>query len=88
MELITKSVLRAKRACSIQVAIFAKEWPNGVTPSLEACHRAAAIGLNLYWFAVNMLNDTAWAAYEAACATAWAAYEAACAEALWNALQL
>ena len=78
MELITKSVLRAKRACAIQVAIFAKEWPYGVTPSLEACHRAAVIGLSLDWFAKNMLSAPALAAYQAACATAGATYDAAC----------
>jgi len=66
---------------------------------MEACQRAAAIGLNLYWFAENMLGATAlaaydaagvpaWAAYQAARATALAAYQAARATALWDALQI
>ena len=77
MRLITKRMLQLKGACAIQVAIFAKEWPCGVTPSMEACQRAAVIGLSLDWFAKNMLS-----------APARAAYDAACAMALWDALQI
>ena len=81
MELITKRMLQLKGACAYQVTIFAKEWPNGVTPTLEACQRAAVIGLSLDWVAKNMLSAPALAAYQAARDTAWAAYQAARAEA-------
>ena len=77
MELVTKRMLQRKGACAYQVTIFAKEWPNGVTPTLEACQRAAIIGLSLDWFAKNMLSAPALAAYDAARAPALAAYQAA-----------
>ena len=98
MTRITARLLLNKRACAEQVRIFRREWPRGVTPSLAACERAAALGLDLEWFAVHFLSAQASAAYyaalaqaraayRAAVAPALAAYYAATAKALWSAMQ-
>ena len=90
---ITRKMLEARGACAAQVAIFAVEWPRGMTVTTEACERAAALRLDLNWAARYLLPAPTWAAYraatapvEAARASADAAYQAAYRAALASAL--
>ena len=64
-------MLRAKGACADQLAIFEREWPDGCAVTLDDCHRAVALGLDLNWAAENLLPATAWNAYADAVATAF-----------------
>ncbi len=75
--LITAKQLRDKKACSDQVAIFVKEWPEGAKPTLVNCQRAVKLGLDLGWFAESFLSSSAWEAYKKAKASAWKAYDKA-----------
>ena len=53
---ITKEFLESKGACAGHVALFAKEWPEGVEVALDSCLRAAQIGLDFGWAAENLLS--------------------------------
>ena len=60
-------------ACTGQVEIFVTEWPDGAPLTLDNVRRAAALHLDLNWFALHFLAAPALAAYEQATATAlWA----------------
>ena len=75
--------LRKHDACKEQVRIYAKAFRRGeVRLTAARIRKAAALGLDLNWYAGRALDAQAWAAHNAACAQAWAAYNAACAQAL------
>ena len=95
---ITKQQLVEKSACSDQVAVFTREWPDGVEITLPILERAVALKLDLDWFASRCLTApalaeyervraSAWAEYERVRASAWAEYERVMASALWAGLQ-
>jgi hypothetical protein len=64
-----------KCPCVSQVKIFSTHWPNGANLTLANIRRAAALKLDLYWFAQRFLTATARAAYQRALDPAWEAYE-------------
>ena len=74
---ITAAMLREHHACPGQLATFELEWPKGVVPTLAACRRALALGLDLNWAARVLMPAPALKAYDEACATAWKAYNEA-----------
>ena len=74
---ITKKILRAHKACTSQVDIFAAEWPKGVDITEEVLRRALALKLDLDWAAWHLLSEPARKAYEEAKAPALKAYEEA-----------
>ena len=53
---ITTEILTKARACTSQVKVFAKEWPNGATVNLKNVCRAQEIGLDLEWAAQNLFE--------------------------------
>lgn len=71
---ITADMLRDKAACADQLTIFRRLWPTGTTVTLRSCRRAARAGLDLDWFARNVLTHTAWKVYLAGEAPAWKLY--------------
>jgi len=70
------------KACADQRQTFNREWPDGVEVTRENLRRAAALNLNLDWFAPRVLSRSARKAYETAVASALKTYEAAVASAL------
>jgi len=78
---VTAQMLRDRNACEDQVAIFEREWPDGVNVGIRAARKAVKLGLDLEWFAETFLPPAAWADYEKAIAPAWADYEKATAAA-------
>lgn len=60
---ITEEILRRKRACADQIAIFAGEWPEGCEVSEATLLRAAELKLDLTWFAEHFLPPPLWAEY-------------------------
>ena len=73
---ITKAMLEAHGACSVEVEVFAHTWPKGAVVSLVNLRRAAELGLHLGWFADNFLSGPALRAFDAALAPARQAYDA------------
>ncbi len=61
---ITKELLESHGACKEQIEIFAREWPEGVEVTEEACLRAAELGLHLEWAASELLTPKLYAEYE------------------------
>ena len=74
---LTADMLREKNACHRQVAVFEKEWPNGVKTTKKAILRAVELELDIYWFAQRFLPAPAREAYLEATAIARRAYEEA-----------
>jgi hypothetical protein len=70
---ITSKLLKRKRACREQVALFEKLFPNGVEVT-EAICVAHADKFNFHWAAENLLSAPALAEYERIEAPAWAEY--------------
>jgi len=70
---ITKATLRG--ACSVQLKIFIKEWPNGAEITLKNCHRAVTLGLDLNWLSRKVFQPLALAEYEKARAPALAEHQ-------------
>jgi len=68
---VTAQMLRDRNACEDQVAIFEREWPDGVNVGIRAARKAVKLGLDLEWFAETFLPPAAWADYEKAIAPAW-----------------
>jgi hypothetical protein len=60
---ITSKLLKRKRACREQVALFEKLFPNGVEVT-EAICVAHADKFNFHWAAENLLSASAWAEYK------------------------
>ena len=79
---ITAAWLREQGACEEQVAIVAREWPDGARPLLATARKARRLGLDVGWLAARLLRDSELAAYRAVCAQARAAFEAVCDQAL------
>jgi len=96
---VTAEMLRNKDACEDQVEIFEKAFPTGTRVTRRVCLRAAELGLNTDWFALNFLSPKQFEAFDAATtphwkayydATTiphWKAYKAAAALALWEAIR-
>ena len=80
MTRLTSALLRAHDACSKQVAVFEKVFPEGAPLTKAAFRRADAAGLDVWWCG-ELLSPSANAAYDAARASAGAAYDAAIAPA-------
>src|ERR1700678_670109 len=77
---ITAQLLRDHSACSSQIELFIKHFPEGATVTLDRCREVAQI-FNWDWAAEHLLTAPARAAYYEVCAPASAAYEEACAAA-------
>ena len=73
MTLITAAWLRERKACRRQVADFEREWPEGAELTKENLLRAAALSLDLDWFAEEILPEPAQSAFGEATAGAWQA---------------
>jgi len=56
---ITAQMLRDKHACSDQVAIFEKLWPNGAAMTCSNALAAVDARLDLDWVAKNFMPETA-----------------------------
>jgi hypothetical protein len=54
---ITVEMLEDAGACSEQVEIFGKEWPEGVEVTEINITRAVELGLELHWAALHLLNE-------------------------------
>ena len=83
---LTADMLREKNACNYQVAVFEKEWPDGIKITKKAILRAVELELDINWFAYQFLPAPIWKAYwkaialarkacEKAIASAWKAYK-------------
>src|SRR3990167_8728777 len=77
MTLIMAAWLRERKACRRQVADFEREWPEGAELTKENLLRAAALSLDLDWFAGGILPEPAQSAYDEATARADRAYDEA-----------
>ena len=85
---VTAHQLRAMGACEDQIEIVEREWPRGVPITAPSIRKAARLGLDVWWFACQVLDGTALATYRAETApalatrcdgtteTAWATYNA------------
>jgi len=71
---LTADMLREKNACHRQVAVFEKEWPDGVKITKKAIIRAVVLGLDIDWFADNFLSAPIRKAYWKAMASVREAY--------------
>ena len=58
-------------ACPDQIQVFKSEWPNGAYLTEENLLRAAQLGLDLDWFAVQIFDRPAMEIYKAARERAW-----------------
>ena len=74
---LTTDILYKKNACHRQVAVFEKEWPDGVKITKKAIIRAVELGLDIDWFADNFLSAPIWKAYWKAMAPLEKAYNEA-----------
>jgi hypothetical protein len=83
---LTVRDLRLMRACEDQVAIFAREWPDGVTLTETALLRAVELRLCLEWFSKWALSAALKNDYDAKDDALWADYETKRARALWAVL--
>ncbi|KKK73400.1 hypothetical protein LCGC14_2894200 [marine sediment metagenome] len=54
--LITPEMLRELEACSQEVIVFRRLWPNGLSLRLKNLKLAEAAGLDVWWFAVEILS--------------------------------
>ena len=64
----------AKEDCK-HLALFADEWPSGMSVTLDNCKHALDLGLDAEWVAVHLLSLTARKSYNEARATAGKAYD-------------
>ena len=83
-KLITAEMLEKTGAQCDQVDIFRTEWPDGGEVTMDNINRATELGLDITWFAYNLLSAPAREVYLKATATAWEAYQTATAPA-WQA---
>jgi hypothetical protein len=74
MNKLTVRHLRKAGACSDQVRLFERTFPNGVRPTMRAWAKAWAAGLDVFWCA-SLLRGPALAEYERVRGPAWAEYE-------------
>ena len=73
--MITAAWLKENNACADEYDLFCKEWPGGCEATHDNLLRAAAIGLNLEWFAWRVLPPQVCDDYEAQRAALFADYE-------------
>jgi len=66
MRTITAKMLEDAKACPGQVRLFRKLFGEKAKVTVKNCRKAAAAGLDLDWLLLNLLPESAWAAYEAA----------------------
>lgn len=71
---ITAKQLRKLGACKQQVAIFAREWPNGCEVTLVTVLRALELGLDLDWAVDQFFSRSAQRACVKVIAEAWKIY--------------
>ena len=74
---ITKEYLKSLNACSEQVCLFSKTFPNGTLITRSACKKAARAGLDLSFLATRIFNAPARKAYNEAITPARKAYNEA-----------
>ena len=67
---ITKKTLVELKACTEQLELFEKTFPNGTSVTLRACRRAIKADLQLHWLADRLFDASAQKAYYEATATA------------------
>jgi hypothetical protein len=79
---ISADVLERHGACSSQVEVFRREWPDGCEVTQNAAKRVVKLALDIDWAAGHLLPAPAWKAYQEATAPALKAYEEAKATAL------
>lgn len=72
---ITKTLLRRKRACANQLALFIATFPDGVDVTEAVCV-SVADKFHWGWAAHNLLPEPLWDDYDAKRATLRADYEA------------
>ena len=72
---LTSAMLRSKNACASQVALFEREWPNGMPLDESVVPKIVEMGLDVDWFACKFLTDSAWAEYERVRDSALAEYK-------------
>ena len=77
--MITDEWLKENKACPDAIDLFCKEWPEGGEVTHANLLRAAAIGLDMEWFAKRVLPEEVYADYEGKCAALYADYETSCA---------
>ncbi len=82
MKRVTAEMLRTMGACSDHVAIVKREWPRGVPLTAASIRKAYRLGLDVEWFAEELLSDDALAEYQKVRAPALAEYEKVRASAL------
>ena len=70
---ITAELLATNGACADQVAIVAKEWPDGAEPTEAALLRAVELGLSIWWLR-GLLPMSLRAKYDRQEAPLWAEY--------------
>ena len=86
MKRITAYWLKRQGACSGQVEIVRREWPEGVPVTMAALRKALKLGLDAEWL-LDFGPVSARAAYEKAEARALAAHDKAVAPALLAAIK-
>jgi hypothetical protein len=72
---ITAELLRSHRACTDQLALFEREFPDGMDTSEATLLRAVEVGLDLNWAACWLLPPLLRAEYQSQHAPLWAEYE-------------
>ena len=74
---VTTESLQGVGACSDQVELFSRLWPNGVTVTKAALLKAQREGLDIEWWAHHALPAPARQVYNKVFAPAWKAYNEA-----------
>jgi hypothetical protein len=71
---ITVEQLCEANACSEQVEVFAKEWPDGIEVTQDSVDRAVELDLDIGWLAVTILPTGIWTLYQARSMPHWREY--------------
>ena len=53
---ITVDLLKSLNACEDQITLFNETFPNGTKITEIACLKAASVGIDFNWAAMNLLN--------------------------------
>ncbi len=75
MKKITPAYLRRLGACTDQVALVGEHWPNGVPLTVPSMRKAFRLGLDVEWFAQEVLSTEEYDEYERQRAPLRAEYE-------------
>lgn len=76
--MIDSEWLITHHACSGELTVFEKEWPNGGTVTKRSLTRAAELGLDLEWFVNKTMPDLFDDKYMASVVLLYSEYEAKC----------